>query len=263
MTEYKTKHKQKDTNKTQISYNQLKITRMKKVKVFAMMAIAALSISSAKAQFAVGADVVSSYVWRGVAQEGSKGGSPNIQPFASYTIGGLTVGSWASSSFSGSVKEVDLYATYAFSPLFSATITDYNWGFGADEKGEQKYFNYKKDKTDHIFEGTLAYAGVESFPLSLSVNTMFYGADKKSNGDQAYSTYVELGYPLTTNAKVFLGSSLGESANYMTSKLGITNVGFKVSKTIAITDKFSLPVYGIVSANPYAKNAFFVAGITL
>ena len=45
MIEYKTKHKQKDTNKTQISYNQLKITRMKKVKVFAMMAIAALSIS--------------------------------------------------------------------------------------------------------------------------------------------------------------------------------------------------------------------------
>lgn len=263
MTEYKTKHEQKDTNKTQISYNQLKITRMKKVKVFAMMAIAALSISSAKAQFSVGADLVTSYVWRGYLQDRTDVtaghltslGTPSIQPFATYTVGGLTIGSWASGTFTGNVKEVDLYATYAFTPLLSLTITDYNWTFA------QSYFNYNKS-TDHIFEATLSYAGTESLPLSASVNTMFYGADKTSSGKQAFSTYGELGYQVAANAKVFAGGTYSKGY-YGTDGLAFINAGIKVSKTIAISDKFSLPLYGIVSANPYTKNAFFVAGITL
>lgn len=238
---------------------------MKKMKVLAICAIAVLSASSAKAQFSTGADIVSSYIWRGIPQEGSKGGSPNIQPYASFTVGGFTIGSWASGSFSGNVKEVDLYATYVLSPLFSVTLTDYNYGFSKDSIGNQKYFNYKNDETDHVFEGTIAYAGVEAFPLSLSISTMFYGADKKPSDatKQAYSTYFEFAYPISGYAKAFLGGSIGESNNYLTSKFGITNVGIKVSKSIAITDKFSLPVYGIAGANPYAKNAFFVAGITL
>jgi len=213
--------------------------------------------------FGVGADIVSSYVWRGVPQDVTNPkGTPNIQPYASYTIGGLTIGTWGSSSFTGTVKEFDLYATYVLSDLFSVTLTDYNWNFS------QGYFNYG-DGTDHVFEGTVSYAGIESFPLSASINTMFYGADLKNKnedgtgGEQAYSTYVELGYPLASNAKLFLGASLLESDNYVTEGFGITNVGIKVSKSIEITDKFSLPVYGIAGVNPNAENAFLVVGITL
>jgi len=255
MTEYKTKLKQKDTNKTQISYNQLKITRMKKVKVFAMMAIAALSISSAKAQFATGADIVSGYVWRGVDQAG--GTTPNIQPYATFTAGKFTVGSWASSSFTGTLKEVDLYATYALSSAFAITITDYNYNFGVNPD----YFDYTKT-TGHVGELTLAYTGG---PFSASINTMLLGADKKvDNADkQAYSTYLEAGYQIKPEVKVFVGGVLGASSNYLTTGANFTNIGIKISKSIAITDKFSLPVYGIVGANPAAKSTFFVAGITL
>jgi len=238
-------------------------------KLFGMMAKGILTLvltstavvataQESKGSFSVGADVVSSYVWRGVAQETSKGGSPNIQPDASYTIGGLTVGAWGSGSFSGAVKEFDLYATYAFCSAFSATITDYNWGFS------KSYFKYGKDVTDHIFEGTLSYAGVEAFPLSASVNTMFYGSDKGSDGKNAYSTYVELAYPVAANAKLFVGSSLFDSpAVYYNTGFGVTNVSLKVSKTIEFSDKFSLPVYGIAGVNPDAGSAFLVAGITL
>lgn len=214
---------------------------------------------TAKAQdeavsFSVGADVVSSYVWRGVPQEATKG-TPNIQPYVSGTIGSFTLGVWGSSSFIGNVKEVDIYATYAINDLFSVTVTDYNWVFG------QKYFSYGSG-TDHVFEGTVAYAGVESLPLSATINTMFYGADKKTNGDQAYSTYLELGYPLSSSAKVFAGASLLESVNYGTTGFDVTNVGVKISKAIEITDKFSLPIYGIAGFNPSSSNAFLVAGIT-
>lgn len=225
-----------------------------------VIASAFATAQESKGSFSVGADVVSSYVWRGVAQDASsQGGSPNIQPYAAYTIGGLTIGAWGSSSFTGSVKEVDLYATYAFSSLFSATLTDYNWKFG------QSYFLYNSHSTDHVFEGTLSYAGVECFPLSASINTMFHGADKDSAGvKNAYSTYVELSYPISSNAKLFLGSSLFNSPSiYGNTGFSVINVSLKVSKTLDITDKFSLPIYGIVGVNPDAKSAFFVAGITL
>ena len=230
---------------------------MRKIRLVAILAIAVLTVTSAKAQFATGADIVSSYVWRGVPQEATKG-TPNIQPYVSYTLGGLTVGSWASSSLLGNVKEVDLYATYTISPALAVTITDYNWGFS------KSYFDYGTT-TDHIYEATVAYTGPEKFPISASVNTMFAGNDKSLTDatKQAFSTYIELGYQVTPLVKVFAGGILGGSSNYSTTGAGVTNVGIKVSKSIAITDKFSLPVYGILGANPYSGGAFFVAGITL
>ncbi|MEI6754411.1 MAG: hypothetical protein WCK78_14745 [Paludibacter sp.] len=234
---------------------------MRKIRLVAILAIAVFTVTSAKAQFATGADLVSSYVWRGVPQDGTfPKGTPNIQPYVSYTIGGLTLGSWSSASFTGGVKEVDLYATYTISPALAVTITDYNWGF-TSTKG---YFDYSAT-TDHIYEATLAYTGPEKFPISASINTMFAGADKKPSDatKAALSTYIELGYQVTPLVKVFAGGVLGESNAYATTGAGLTNVGIKVSKSIAITDKFSLPVYGILGANPYSGGAFFVAGITL
>lgn len=212
--------------------------------------------TAASAQFSVGTDLVSSYVWRGFKQDGTATlQSPNIQPYVSYTFGKLTVGSWGSTSFTGTVKEVDLYATYAFSSALALTVTDYNWGF------TQSYFKYGSG-TDHVFEATLAYTGGESLPLSASLNTMFAGADKTSAGKQAYSTYLELGYQLTSNGKVFVGGLLTDAPAYK-SGAGVTNVGFKATKSIEFTDKFSLPVYGVVGVNPLAKDAFLVVGITL
>lgn len=208
-----------------------------------------------KGSFNASADIVSSYVWRGVAQGSNQ---PNIQPTVSYTLGGLCVGAWGSGNFAGSLKEFDLYATYCLSSAFSVTLTDYNWTFS------KSYFNYGKNSTDHLLEGTLSYAGVEGCPLSASVNTMFLGADKNADGDNAYSTYVELGYPVASNARVFVGASLFDSpAVYGTNGFGITNIGLKVSKAVKLSDQFSLPVYGIAGFNPDAKNAFLVAGITL
>jgi hypothetical protein len=230
---------------------------MKKMKVLAICVIAVLATMNVKAQFTTGADIVSSYIWRGIPQEG-KGGTPNIQPYINFTTGKLTLGTWASSSFSGNVKEVDLSATYAFSSAFAVTLTDYDFNFGA----QPNYFDYRSASTGHDFEGTIAYTGSV---FSASINTMFAGADKKPSDPtkQALSTYIELGYQFNPLAKVFLGGVLGESNNYLTTGAGITNLGLKVSKSIVITDKFSLPVYGILGVNPYAKNAFFVAGISL
>lgn len=39
------------------------------MRIIRLVAILALTVSSAKAQFATGVDIVSSYIWRGVPQE--------------------------------------------------------------------------------------------------------------------------------------------------------------------------------------------------
>jgi hypothetical protein len=227
--------------------------------LFATLAVPTVQAQTSKGgSFTVSADVVSSYIWRGNPQEGSKGGTPNIQPSITYTNGAFSIGTWGSSAFSGQVKEVDLFATLAMSNEFSFTVTDYNWNFN------RNYFNYQSHETDHIYEATLAYAGVAQFPLSVSVNTMFFGADKNANGNNAYSTYVELNYPLASNVKAFLGASLVDSPMvYGNSNFALINIGLKATKIVKFTDTFSLPVYGILGCNPHSGKAFLVAGITL
>ena len=60
---------------------------------------------------------------------------------------------------------------------------------------------------------------------------MFFGADKKANGDNAFSTYVELGYPVASNAKLSLGASMFDSpAVYGNTGFAVTNISLKVSK---------------------------------
>lgn len=239
---------------------------MKKAKFFAIALFALSAITTATAQLSVSADVVSSYVWRGVTQSSD----PNIQPTISYTADKFIIGAWGSSDFSGAgTKEVDLFATYNITSILGVTVTDYQYNLLSTP-----YFKYNEG-TGHVFEGTLNYAGVSSFPLSASLNVMFAGADKKyTNGKQAYSTYLELGYPISSYFKVFAGASFTESQQYKTKGFGIVNLGIKASKTIEI-GSFSLPVYAILGVNPYGSynpetdsakdtnTAFFVAGITL
>jgi len=222
--------------------------------LFFLSTTALASAQESKGCFNINADVVSSYVWRGINQESNQ---PNIQPTVSYTNGGFNIGTWGSGNFTGSLKEFDFYVTYAFPHFFSVTLTDYNWNF------TKSHFIYNSNRTDHVFEGTLSYAGTEYFPLSASLNTMFFGADKNAEGDNAYSTYVELSYPITSNAKLFLGTSLFDGPAYGTNGFGVTNLCIRICKTIDFSDKFCLPVYGIAGFNPDAENAFLVAGITL
>ncbi len=227
--------------------------------LFATLAVPAVQAQTSKSgTFTVSADLVSSYIWRGIPQEGSKGGSPNIQPCVTYTNGIFSIGAWGSSAFSGQVKEVDLCATLAMSKDFSIMITDYNWN------NNHNYFNYQSHGTDHIYEATLAYAGAQAFPLSVSVNTMFYGDDKNASGNNAYSSYLELGYPLSSMVKAFMGASLVDSPMiYGNSNFAVINIGLRATKIMKVTDTFSLPVYGILGCNPQLGKAFFVAGITL
>jgi len=241
-----------------------------------LLTIIPLTKSQDSAQIKVTADMVSSYVWRGVLSTSKP--TPNFQPSLAYCYKGLELGVWGSTDFNGSYKEIDPYISYA-KGSFKVMLTDYNWNF------KNQYFNFKNKETDHILESSLAYNGVELFPLSVFVATMFYGADKKyetgyqytdNNGNtvtggqnpakQNYSTYVELTYPVKS-INIFLGFTPSEGyygdGYGNRSGFSVVNLGLSGSRLINITDTFSLPVKTTFGFNPQKEDAYLVFTLTL
>jgi hypothetical protein len=229
---------------------------MKKIIFTLIIALVSLGAKAQDVDFTLGADVVSSYIWRGGFGTGAA-----IQPAAGLSVGGFSLSAWGSVSFEGGDKEVDFTATYEIAGL-SIAVTDYWW------EGEDalKYFMYKSRSTAHLFEATLEYKlPIEKFPLSLSVNTMFAGADySKANGDRAYSTYIAASYPFSIK-EIALSASVGitPSEGIYASDFSVVNIGLRASKELKITDSFSLPVFGEIITNPRSEDIFFVFGISL
>ena len=71
-----------------------------------------------------GADVVSSYVWRGT----QFGSGAHIQPYMTLGSGNLEAGIWGSfpTTAQGGGNELDAYISYDFGPL-ALTVTNYTF----------------------------------------------------------------------------------------------------------------------------------------
>lgn len=204
----------------------------------------------------LGADIVSSYLWRGLMLDPT----PNMQGWGEFGIGSLTIGAWASSNFTGTFLETDLYASYNFGPV-DIVFTDYYVGW-------ENYFKFKKEETIHAGEIMLEYTISEDFPLQLSLGTIIYGADAKVSGDTSknnFSTYFELQYPFAvgeTEISLIAGGVTHESGFYESDGAAIINLGAMISKEIKISDAFSLPVYFSVVVNPHLESVYTVFGIS-
>jgi hypothetical protein len=234
---------------------------MKKL-VFALAVL--VGVFSVKAQdnglnFSVGADFVSSYVWRGALGAGT-----SIQPSMGLSIEGFSLSAWGSTDIASfGYKEVDFTAAYSIAGI-NLAVTDY-WWMG---EGHFKYFNHDSETTEHLFECTLGYTlPAEKFPLSLTWNTLFAGFDVKKGENEdkrAYSTYIEAQYPFIVK-DIGLEASLGltPGRGIYAEKASVVSIGLKASKDIKINADFSLPVYGQIITNPRSEDIFFVFGITL
>ncbi len=205
--------------------------------------------------FTAGADIVSSYVWRG-----SKIGSgPNIQPTVKYTTGGLTLGAWGSYSFHdalGDLAETDLYASYAFDFGLTLGITDYYY------QGHP-LFSFAGDTASHALEINLGYA-INSLSLAANyvINDASAGgpANKPGGGD----LYFEVNYAFE-NFGVFVGAGNGWHTTYEDNGddvFAVCNIGLKTSKEIKFSETFSLPVFGALSVNPDKEQLNLVVGFS-
>lgn len=216
-------------------------------------------------------DLVSHYIWRGSLATVRP--TPNFQPTLVFTKGNFEIGLWGSTDVTGSYKELDPYV-FLTAGHIKFGVTDYNWNFS-----QADYFNFKNSETGHMLEGTVGFTGTENFPVSVTWNTMFYGFDKypADSTRQAYSTYVEVNYS-NGPVSVFLGFTpwSGYYNNYgLTSfdpdapgkTFSIVNIGASVTKSLKISDTFSLPLKATLAINPsatYSRNDYIhlVFGIT-
>ena len=241
---------------------------MKKT-ILAIAAMMALSVAGAKAQDKVegtiGADIVSRYYWRGQAL-----GDGAIQPTLGVSWKGLSLTAWGSYGFvdTDDTKEFDLTLAYAYKG-FHAGVTDYFFDRGADFDGEPiedaKYFKYSAHKTTHVWEANLGY---DFGCVALNWYTNFAGNDGvNKSGKRAYSSYVEAAAPFklagldwtATVGAVPYRTSFYSKAN----GFAVTNVSLRATKDIEITNKFSVPVFAQVAANPSNEKAYFLVGFTL
>lgn len=243
---------------------------MKKI-VLNLLILCALSLPSfaqdEESDFSadVNLDIVSGYVWRGVMFDAT----PSFQPGASITYKGVTLGAWASSNFTGTYIEPDIYLSYSIGGL-TLTAFDFHANSGLD------YLNFENKTTAHALELSAVYTFSESFPLYLTASSIVYGDDKKIdsydvNGDPMlnpdknnYSSYLEAGYTFSTGPSsidVYLGAVLGESYFYNSSKAGIINLGATWSKELKVNDDFGLLMKGSFITNPLNESVYLVLSV--
>ena len=215
---------------------------IKNVLGIAAIAVLTLSTTTVKAQD-FGADVVSSYVWRGT----QFGTGPVIQPwFTLPTItDALELGVWGSFPVAGGDQtyELDLYASYDFGPL-ALTVTNYTFPGATGAYGEDY----------GLFDGDLEVTASGSIgAIGLTVG---YFTDLEA-------LYIEAG---TTIAGMDLAIGYGSDAAgafYVGDEdSGLVNVSLGGSKDIKITEDYSLPLFGSFIYNPTAEAAFMVVGVS-
>ena len=229
---------------------------MKKIVLMALMFATGMSATAQdEVETTVSADVVRTYVWRGM-----ECGSAAIQPTLGIGYKGLTLSAWGSYGLvdTNDAKEFDLTLAYSTGG-YNIGITDY-W-FNTPE---ERYFLYDANKTSHIFEANIGY---DFGPAAIQWFTNFAGNDGyNKDGKRAYSSYVELSAPFKL-ASVDWSATVG-AVPYATDFYGVdgfavTNVSLKATKDIKVTDSFSIPVFAQVAANPSTEKAYLVFGFTL
>ncbi|MCK9629191.1 MAG: hypothetical protein M0R37_11455 [Bacteroidales bacterium] len=247
---------------------------MKRVATIVLLLILfAVNINAQELSF--GGDLFNRYVWRGLDLGGK---SPSIQPWMRLDMGNekhlVSIGAWSAFSLSGtSNDETDLYLSYSYKSTFTATLTDYFFP-GLNTGSKDKYFEWGKESTGHILEGTVAFNGTDKIPVTILFSMNLFGNDsRRSNGEIFMSKYIEIGYKTKiykTDFNAFIGAALdkpdinaGETAFYLNTKPSVTNIGLKLSKEIKLTDHFSVPVQCSLVANPNLNKIYMILGFSI
>ena len=232
---------------------------MKKIVLMAMMIATGYSATAQdKVETTVAADLVSSYIWRGLDC-----GSAAVQPTLDIGYKGLSLSAWGSYGLTNpdDVKEFDLTLAFATGG-FNIGITDYWFSEGLDPDG--RYFKYEANSTNHMFEANIGYDfGV----ASIQWFTYFGGNDGTNKDDKrAYSSYAEVAVPFklaTVDWTAPAGIVPWATTLYDTNGFAVTNLALKATKEIKVTDSFSIPVFGQIVGNPCSQKGYLVFGFTL
>ena len=208
---------------------------------FSLLILIALMSTNISYSQDFGADLVSSYVWRGT----QFGSGAHIQPYMDLGSGNLTGGVWGSfpTSAKGGGNELDLWVSYDFGPL-ALTVTNYTFPgeAGAYSKGEG------------LFNGDYTEIAASTSIIGVDLSAGYF--------TEVEALYIELG---TSIGAVDVALGYGDDQSdpfYADGGSGLVNMSFSGSKDIQISDSYALPVFGSFIINPEAETAFLVFGIS-
>jgi len=193
-------------------------------------------------KFSTGADFYSNYVWRGTRY----GQGAHLQPNIKFTTGGLTIGVWGSFDFNG-YSEADPYISYSFPFGLSLGVTDYYYP-------GLPLFEISDTAGSHALELNAGYA-YEGLTLSANYIVNEAGGAASAGGD----LYFQAGYAFS-NVSIWAGA--GNGWHTTDGEFAVCNIGLGTSKTIQVSEKFSIPVTGQVIINPDKEQLFLVVGFS-
>lgn len=210
-------------------------------KTILLVSILLCTLATQAQEVFINADLVSSYIWRGM-----KNGSASVQPTLGVEWKGFTLSAWGSTEFKDKNNEIDLTLEYEYRNL-TLCLND--------------YFVQHSGQT---FELGAIYTLSEKFPLALAWYTTFAGNDFRENDRRAWSSYCELSYPFSVK-----GIDLAVEAGFTpwegeyADKFNVVNIGLSATKELNITPGFKPSIFGKLIGNPYENQVYFVFGISL
>jgi hypothetical protein len=206
-----------------------------------------------KSNFHMELSAQSKYMWRGIEY----GTSPVLFPTLSYDNNGLYIYGMGGYATDGSHQEVDLGISYTFKG-FTISINDYYYPTAVGDN--DKYFNFKSKETGHWVESSLRYSP-NKIPIWCMLSTYIAGADKKpDSGNQAWSSYAEIGahYDFDDNSilSLAIGAALNKSFyNDYSHHFGVCNIELKYSHDFSLNN-FTIPVSVSYIVNPYREKSY-------
>jgi hypothetical protein len=158
------------------------------------------------------------------------------------------------------VNEHDLWVGYSVeipdAGSFSVGVTDYYFP-SPDGLG---FFEFDGDgEGAHWIEPYISYSASGSLPV-----TVYAGMFVHNDPDN--SLYVEVSLPAKVDGVelgLTAGAVAGENALYGTDNAALVNLGFTVSKSVPVTDRFSLPISVAYILNPDSERSYLVFGLSL
>ena len=200
----------------------------------------------------IGVDLVNQYIWRGQDL-----GEVSLQPTLGVEWKGLSLSAWGNVGISDFIDDKELDLTLAYSIAgFNIGVTDYWFGKGS-------YFQYKNDKTTHIFESNLGY---DFGFLNVQWFTNFAGDDGlNKDGKRAYSSYLQLTAPFRLGGldwAATLGVVPYATTSYNANGFCVTDISLRATKDFVIKEKYHLPVFAGLTANPRDEKVYLLFGVS-
>ena len=194
-------------------------------------------------KFSANGDFYSSFLFRG----SKLGTGPAFQPTVKFATDNFVIGAWGSFDAAG-FKETDLFFSYTLPFGLSLGMTDYY-------SPDLDYFDYSDSTGSHVFEINAALT-VNGLTLNANYILNEAGGMYSQGGDMYFQALYQF-----KNVNFSIGA--GDGWLTTDNKFHVCHIGIGTTKTIKITESFSIPVIGQIVLNTQQERLYVVVGFSL